>query len=200
MGKDVISFQCGCGKSYIVGAQHAGKKVKCKQCGQAMFVPAASRVVRLDSVESVRPSPWRTPPPVAKPAPADDTKGLTVEETSVPVAAPDEAAPETATPDPPGFSQREARALLGEYLAAWREGRVRSFAKARVVNVNEGVYLPTASRIEGAEFDTILKRWRVAVRCTFQESTGLPKEIVLTFDVFKDPDGGMRLSTFDSAA
>jgi len=36
-----ISVRCsGCGKKLKAGADFAGKKVKCPQCGQAVFVPA----------------------------------------------------------------------------------------------------------------------------------------------------------------
>jgi hypothetical protein len=35
----VISFSCDCGKAFEVDEQYAGRKIKCKQCGQALHVP-----------------------------------------------------------------------------------------------------------------------------------------------------------------
>lgn len=40
-----IAATCGCGKQYSLADQFAGKKVKCKACGQAFVVPAATAVV-----------------------------------------------------------------------------------------------------------------------------------------------------------
>lgn len=36
----IMSFPCACGKKLNVKAELVGKKVKCSQCGQAVFVPA----------------------------------------------------------------------------------------------------------------------------------------------------------------
>lgn len=205
MGKDVISFQCSCGKNYIVGAQHAGKKVQCKQCGAKLFVPSASHVTTPPTQTwpgQTHKSPWESAP-VAKPAPPEETKGLHVEEThDAPPAARSEQepdVPDAEIPDPPGFAQREARALLREYLDAWREGQAVGFTKARVVNIN-AAQAPSGCRIESVDYDPIMRRWRMGVRCTFATHSGAEKVSTLNFDVTKDPDGGMRLSTFDSAA
>lgn len=202
MGKDVISFQCSCGKNYIVGAQHAGKKVQCKQCGAKLYVPSSSHTTAATWTERIKNSPWSAPP-VAKPAPPEETKSIPIEEThDDPAPAPaahEPDAPDADIPDPPGFTQREARALLTEYLDAWRAGHARDFAKARVVNIN-AAHAPTACRVESIDYDPIMRRWRIAVRCTFDTHFGVAKSSLLNFDVAKDPDGSLRLSTFDSAA
>lgn len=35
----MINFSCECGKAFEVDDQYAGRKIKCKQCGQALHVP-----------------------------------------------------------------------------------------------------------------------------------------------------------------
>ncbi len=37
-----IKFACGCGKAYKVPEKFAGKRVKCKECGEAVRVPSES--------------------------------------------------------------------------------------------------------------------------------------------------------------
>ncbi len=45
-----IKFACSCGKAYKVPEKFAGKRVKCKQCGEAIRVPSESE----NSVQSSR--------------------------------------------------------------------------------------------------------------------------------------------------
>ena len=45
-----IKFACSCGKAYKVPEKFAGKRVKCKQCGEAIRVPSESET----SVQSSR--------------------------------------------------------------------------------------------------------------------------------------------------
>jgi len=59
--------ECSCGRKYRVPAEVAGKKVRCKECGAAMDVPAAS-----PPPEPVHPAPAAAPvapPEPTRPAP-----------------------------------------------------------------------------------------------------------------------------------
>jgi len=45
MSEGTIKFACECGKAYKVPADFAGKRVKCKQCGEKVTVPSESEAV-----------------------------------------------------------------------------------------------------------------------------------------------------------
>jgi len=53
MSEGKIKFSCDCGKAYKVPEEFAGKKVKCKQCGESIVVPSASESVSSARAEAV---------------------------------------------------------------------------------------------------------------------------------------------------
>lgn len=53
MSEGKIKFSCDCGKAYKVPEEFAGKKVKCKQCGESILVPSASESVNSARAEAV---------------------------------------------------------------------------------------------------------------------------------------------------
>src|SRR5262245_29051268 len=61
-----IFFSCGCGEKYRVQEELAGKKVRCRQCGELLIVPLAEpKVADVDwsDVDDTPPStPRRLPP------------------------------------------------------------------------------------------------------------------------------------------
>src|SRR5690242_1157028 len=62
-----ISVNCpGCGKRFSVAAQHAGKKGKCKSCGQVIEIPAPQQPAQEedDLYDIAEPD---TPPPPPRP-------------------------------------------------------------------------------------------------------------------------------------
>src|SRR5262245_3193986 len=80
-----ISIQCGCGKSYQVADNLAGKKVRCKECGEAVPVPGSpvgAPVKRpAPAAPPARPQPptrapqQRRPQPPLPPQPSDPLSG-----------------------------------------------------------------------------------------------------------------------------
>jgi hypothetical protein len=53
MSEGKIKFSCDCGKAYKVQEEFAGKKVRCKQCGESIVVPSASESVSSARAEAV---------------------------------------------------------------------------------------------------------------------------------------------------
>jgi hypothetical protein len=53
MSEGKIKFSCDCGKAYKVPEEFAGKKVRCKQCGESILVPSASESVNSARAEAV---------------------------------------------------------------------------------------------------------------------------------------------------
>src|SRR5262249_9017903 len=53
MSEGKIKFSCDCGKAYKVPEEFAGKKVRCKQCGESILVPSASEAVSSTRAEAV---------------------------------------------------------------------------------------------------------------------------------------------------
>ncbi len=45
MSEGKIKFACECGKAYKVPEEYAGKRVKCKNCGETVAVPSASEKI-----------------------------------------------------------------------------------------------------------------------------------------------------------
>lgn len=45
MSEGTIKFSCDCGKAYKVPDKYAGKRVRCKECGETVAVPSASEQI-----------------------------------------------------------------------------------------------------------------------------------------------------------
>jgi hypothetical protein len=45
MGEGSIKFSCECGKAYKVPDKYAGKRIKCKNCGETVAVPSSSEQI-----------------------------------------------------------------------------------------------------------------------------------------------------------
>lgn len=88
-----ITATCGCGKQYSLADQFAGKKVKCKVCGQAFVVPAA--VAAVSAVAAAPPKPAQ-----AKPVPAPARVSPAKTPAPEPLALKDDAGPIGLAPDP----------------------------------------------------------------------------------------------------
>src|SRR5688572_32039663 len=73
-----LAVQCkGCSSRYAVDERHAGGRVKCKKCGEAILVPspaatapAAAPASASARVPPTAPAPARAPARVPPPAPA----------------------------------------------------------------------------------------------------------------------------------
>lgn len=66
-----LTARCGaCKKTYKVDEKLAGKKVKCRQCGEVFAVPKVVAGVPLGTGSTARPAPAAAKPRVVKPAPA----------------------------------------------------------------------------------------------------------------------------------
>jgi len=106
-----IRFKCVCGKSLRVGDEHAGKRVKCPECGQLLAVPEAPAddLAGLDegaAVERVAPPTLKpsVSPPEAAPAPANKKPLLLLGSLAIVVAAVVVVVLTTQTSEPSGDS------------------------------------------------------------------------------------------------
>lgn len=71
-----ISFACnGCGKAFSVPSSLAGRKAKCKACGQSVLIPAQPRKPETQPSDSVSP-PARATPPILPPRAIGDVGPL----------------------------------------------------------------------------------------------------------------------------
>ena len=65
-GQMAISVQCACGQKYNVKDELAGKKLKCKKCGEGMRVPTPQRKPPSDD-EFGFDDPWSSEEPMQPP-------------------------------------------------------------------------------------------------------------------------------------
>ena len=75
----MITFTCtGCGRSFTVPEQYAGRRAKCKECGASVEVPAFAHAARSAVRTSIPRRPLRLPeaaPAGARPAHPDAACG-----------------------------------------------------------------------------------------------------------------------------